>query len=99
ALGALALLSVLAAALLLVSEHPWVDVLAAMIGNVAVGTGETGPVLSIELVVVARAVTGARRTTVLSLYNLLGCAAGGLGAAIVGPTAPRALFAIFLAAS
>ena len=99
ALGALALLSVLAAALLLVSEHPWVVVLAAMIGNVAVGTGETGPFLSIEQVVVARAVTGTRRTTVLSLYNLLGYAAGGLGAAIVGLAAPRALFAIFLAAS
>src|SRR2546425_1116842 len=70
-----------------------------MIGNVAVGTGETGPFLSIEQVVVARAVTGTRRTTVLSLYNLLGYAAGGLGAAIVGLTAPRALFAIFLAAS
>jgi MFS family permease len=99
ALVALAVLSVLAAALLLVSEHPWVVVLAAMIGNVAVGTGETGPFLSIEQVVFARAVTGPRRTTVLSLYNLLGYAAGGLGAAIVGLAAPRALFAIFLAAS
>jgi len=99
ALGALAVLSILAAALLLVSEHPWVVVLAAMVGNVAVGTGETGPFLSIEQVVVARSVTGTRRTTVLSLYNLLGYAAGGLGAAIVGLAAPRALFAIFLAAS
>src|SRR5437870_4403211 len=99
ALGALAVLSALAAALLLVSEHPWVVVLAAMIGNVAVGTGETGPFLSIEQVVVARAVTGTRRTTVLSVYNLLGYAAAGLGAAIVGLAAPRALFAIFLAAS
>jgi len=99
ALGALAVLSILAAALLLVSEHPWVVVLAAMVGNVAVGTGETGPFLSIEQVVVARAVTGTRRTTVLSLYNLLGYAAGGLGAGIVGRAAPRTLFAIFLAAS
>jgi len=99
ALGALAVLSALAAALLLVSEQPWIVVLAAMIGNVAVGTGETGPFLSIEQVVVARAVPGARRTTVLSVYNLLGYAAAGLGAAIVGLAAPRALFAIFLAAS
>jgi MFS family permease len=99
ALGALAALSALAAALLLVSEQPWVIVLAAMIGNVAVGTGETGPFLSIEQVVVARAVSATRRTTVLSVYNLLGYAAAGLGAAIVGLAAPRTLFAIFLAVS
>src|SRR5689334_7301337 len=41
ALGALALLSALAGALLLVSDRPWVVVIAAMLGNVAVGTGET----------------------------------------------------------
>jgi len=99
ALSALAVLSALSAALLLASEHPWIVVLAATVGNVAVGTGETGPFLSIEQVVVARAVTGTRRTTVLSVYNLLGYAASGLGAAIVGLAAPRALFAIFLAAS
>jgi len=99
ALGALAVLSMLAAALLLVFDNPWVVVLAAMIGNVAVGTGETGPFLSIEQVVLARAVTGPRRTTVLSVYNLLGYAAAGLGAAIVGLAAPRVLFAIFLGVS
>ncbi len=99
ALGGLAALSAIAAALLLVSEQPWVVVLAAMLGNVAVGTGETGPFLSIEQVVVARAVAGARRTTVLSVYNLLGYAAAGLGSAVVGLATPRALFAIFLAAS
>src|SRR5947207_8653609 len=98
-LGALAALSALAATLLLVSENPWVVILAAMIGNVAVGTGETGPFLSIEQVVVARAVSASRRTTVLSFYNLVGYAAAGLGAAIVGLAAPRVLFAIFLAVS
>src|SRR5262249_22844962 len=95
-LGALAALSALAALLLLVSDHPWVVVVAAMIGNVAVGTGETGPFLSIEQVVVARAVPGPRRTMVLSVYNLLGYAAAGVGSAIVGLAAPRALFAVFL---
>ena len=98
-LAALALLSAVAAALLLMADHPWVIVLAAMIGNVAVGTGETGPFLSIEQVVVARAATGDRRTTILSLYNLLGYAAAGLGAVVVGLAAPRALFALFLALS
>jgi hypothetical protein len=70
-----------------------------MLGNVAVGTGETGPFLSIEQVVLARAAAGARRTTILSVYNLAGYAAAGLGAAVVGLAAPRALFALFLAAS
>src|SRR5438105_4254357 len=99
ALGVLAALSALAGALLIVSDRPWVVVLAAMIGNVAVGTGETGPFLSIEQVVIARAVSASRRTTVLSFYNLVGYAAAGLGAAIVGLAAPRVLFAIFLAVS
>src|SRR5262249_58344493 len=95
-LGAFAALSALAALLFFVSDHPWVVVVAAMIGNVAVGTGETGPFLSIEQVVVARAVPGPRRTMVLSVYNLLGYAAAGVGSAIVGLAAPRALFAVFL---
>jgi len=99
ALGLLAGLSALAAVLMLVSQHPWVVVLAAMIGNVAVATGETGPFLSIEQVVLARAVAGARRTMVLSIYNLLGYAAAGIGAVIVGLVAPRALFALFLGVS
>jgi MFS family permease len=99
ALGILAGLSAVAAVLMLVSEHPWVVVVAAMIGNVAVGTGETGPFLSIEQVVLARAVAGTRRTMVLSIYNLVGYAAAGLGAVIVGLIAPRALFALFLGIS
>jgi MFS family permease len=98
ALGGLAVLSALAATLLL-ADNVWLVVFAAMIGNVAVGTGETGPFLSIEQVVVARAVTGPRRTAVLSVYNLLGYAAAGLGAAIVGLAAPRVLFSVFLGAS
>ena len=99
ALGLLAGLSALAAVLMLVSQHPWVVVLAAMIGNVAVATGETGPFLSIEQVVLARASAGPRRTMVLSIYNLLGYAAAGIGAVIVGLVAPRALFALFLGVS
>jgi MFS family permease len=99
ALSGLAMLSAGAAAILLASGRPWLVVLAAMLGNVAVGTGETGPFLSIEQVVLARAAAGARRTTILSVYNLAGYAAAGLGAAVVGLAAPRALFALFLAAS
>ena len=99
ALLGLAALSVVSAAILLAFHSPSLVVLAAMLGNVAVGTGETGPFLSIEQVIIARAVTARRRTTVLSVYNLLGYAAAGLGAVSVGavPTY-RTLFALFLAA-
>ena len=41
-------LSVTAGALLLASRDPVVVVLAAMLGNVAVGAGETGPFLTLE---------------------------------------------------
>ena len=99
ALMGLAALSGLAAALLLTTSHPWLVVLAAMLGNVAVGTGETGPFLSVEQVVIARAATGTGRTTLLSVYNLLGYAAAALGAAIVGLAAPHWLFTMFLAAA
>src|SRR5262249_2257143 len=58
-----------------------------------------GPFLSVEQVIIARAVQAARRTGVLSVYNLLGYGAAALGAAAVGALSPRALFAIFLAAA
>ena len=99
ALLGLALLSVLAGVLLLLAREPWLVVLAAMLGNVAVGVGETGPFLSVEQVVIARAIPPARRTSVLSIYNLLGYGAAALGAVVVGVLPPRGLFAIFLAAA
>jgi hypothetical protein len=69
-----------------------------MIGNLAVGTGETGPFLTLEQVAVTRATPRERLTTALSFYNLAGYAASALGAAAVryaGP-APRLLFSVFL---
>jgi MFS family permease len=100
ALLALSALTAMSAALLLSSRHPWVIVLAAMLGNVAVGAGETGPFLTIEQVIVARAVAARGRTQVLAVYNLLGYAAAALGAVIVGRFAdPRPLFGAFLAAA
>ena len=97
ALMALAVLSALAALLLLATREPWLIVLATMLGNVAVGTGETGPFLAIEQVVIARAVAAERRTLALSVYNLLGYVAAGFGAAVVAAFNPRTLFAVFLA--
>ena len=99
ALVGLGLLSAGAALLLLASRDPAIVILAAMLGNVAVGTGETGPFLSIEQVVIARAVAARRRTTTFSVYNLLGYAAAGLGAVGAGAVGTyRTLFAAFLAA-
>jgi MFS family permease len=94
----LAVLSIGAAGILLVAREPWIIVLASMLGNVAVGTGETGPFLSIEQVVIARAVEPERRTGMLSLYNLLGYGAAAAGAATVAAAGPRTLFTGFLAA-
>jgi MFS family permease len=99
ALTGLATLSAIAAALLVVTRQPWVVVLAAMLGNVAVGVGETGPFLSVEQVVIARATPADRRTGVLSVYNLLGYGAAAVGAAVVGWATPRALFLAFLVAA
>ena len=93
-------LSAIAAVMLLVTREPWLVVVAAMLGNVAVGTGETGPFLTLEQVVVARAVTGTRRTATLSVYNLLGYAAAALGSVMVGVvTSFTLLFVIFLIAA
>jgi hypothetical protein len=50
-----AALIVVSGALFLLSRNPWGLVAAAMLGNLAVGTGETGPFLSLEQVIVTRA--------------------------------------------
>ena len=95
-----------AGTLLATARAPALVVLAAMLGNVAVSTGETGPFLSIEQVLVARA-AGARDLTLrMSLYNLVGYVASGLGALAVaglrdaptaagGPGSFRLLFWLF----
>lgn len=93
----LAALSALSAIVLLSSANGWLVVVAAAIGNVAVGTGETGPFLTIEQVVVARAASPERRTAILSVYNVLGYGAAALGAATVGLVPVyRLLFFVFL---
>src|SRR5262245_41301817 len=82
-LMALAWLIVAAGVLLATARVPALVVLASMLGNVAVSMGETGPFLSIEQVLVARAADGGSLTLRMSLYNLVGYAASGLGALTV----------------
>ncbi|MGH7368125.1 MAG: MFS transporter [Candidatus Rokuibacteriota bacterium] len=98
ALLAQAGLIVVSALIFLATEHPWLIVAAAMVGNLAVGTGETGPFLTLEQVAVTRATPRERLTDALSFYNLAGYAASALGAAAVGQAgaAPRLLFSVFL---
>jgi MFS family permease len=92
----LAALSVLAATLLLITRDPRLVIAAAMLGNVAVGGGETGPFLTLEQVVISRAVAPARLASGLSLYNLVGYVAAALGAAAAAALPARGLFWIFL---
>ena len=91
-------LIVISGLVFLATEQPWLIVVAAMVGNLAVGTGETGPFLTLEQVTVTRATPRERLTTVLSLYNLAGYAASAVGAAAVGRASagPRVLFTVFL---
>jgi MFS family permease len=98
ALLAQAGLIVVSALVFLATEQPWLIVAAAMVGNLAVGTGETGPFLTLEQVAVTRATPRERLTTALSFYNLAGYAASALGAAAVGYAgpSPRLLFSVFL---
>ncbi len=100
-LVALAGLIAIAGTLLATARSPVWVVLAAMLGNVAVSTGETGPFLSIEQVLVARAAPRERLTQWMSAYYLVGYAAAGLGALAVpaltgrlpvGGPAPYAVF-------
>ncbi|HZS33261.1 MAG TPA: MFS transporter [Methylomirabilota bacterium] len=88
-LVALAGLIVVAGALLATARSPAWVVLAAMLGNVAVSTGETGPFLSIEQVLVARAAPRGRLTQWMSAYYLVGYAAAGLGALAVAASTGR----------
>jgi len=99
-LMALAGLVVVASGIFLATREPWLVVAAAMIGNLAVGTGETGPFLALEQVAVTRATGRERLTGVLSLYNLTGYVASALGAALMAlaDTAPGTLFLVFLGA-
>ena len=69
-----------------------------MLGNLAVGTGETGPFLALEQVVVTRSSTREGLTRALSLYNLTGYVASALGSALVTRLtgSPTWVFALFL---
>jgi MFS-type transporter involved in bile tolerance (Atg22 family) len=84
--------------LFLLASEAWLVVVAAMLGNLAVGTGETGPFQALEQVVVTRASPREALTRTLSLYNLVGYVASAFGAALITrlPDSPRVVFGLFL---
>jgi MFS family permease len=79
----LAALVLVAGVLLATARAPALIVLAAMLGNVALSGSDSGPFMSIEQVLVARAVANDRLTLRMSLYNLVALGASALGALVV----------------
>jgi MFS family permease len=94
----LSLMMTLSAGMFLFFHHPVMVVTAAMLGNLAVGIGETGPFLSLEQVFLVRSVSRETLVKVMSYYNLAGYLAAALGGALVGTgmITPRGVFFIFL---
>jgi MFS family permease len=73
-----------AAGVLFVTTHSVLGAIAAaMLGNLAVSAGETGPFLSIEQVLLAGDARGSGLTRRMTAYNVTGYAAAGAGALAV----------------
>lgn len=93
----LALLIFLSGVVFIFADRPLVFLLAVLLGNVAVGTGETGPFAALEQVLLSRSASPERLTLTLSLYHLCGFVSAALGAAVVAWEAmtPRMVYASF----
>ncbi len=99
-----ALTDALAGGLLLLSTSWWAPVAAGIVGNMAVGTGEVGPYLSLEQAILPGTSDRKRRTLNFSIYNLAGYGASSVGSLLAGlpqylgpgPEAYRPLFLIYL---
>lgn len=95
-----ALTDFVAGTLLFASVSWWAPVLAGIVGNMTVGSGEVGPFLSIEQAILPQTSDPKRRTLTFSIYNLVGYASSSAGAILAGipeylgssPTAYRPLF-------
>lgn len=98
---ALAAISAVGAILFLITERPWQAISAAMLANLAVGAGETGPFLTLEQICLARTSNSERLGRAMSVYNFVGYAAAAGGAAVVGRRLvdAHAAFLLLLAAA
>jgi len=83
-LGFFALTDALAGALLFASASWWAPVAAGIVGNMSVGSGETGPFLSLDQAILPRTSDLKRRTLTFSLYNLVGYASLSIGSFLAG---------------
>jgi len=69
----------------LAGRAPWIAVGGAILLNLAVGMTESGPFMSLEQIVVARAApAGAQLNRAFSVYHFMGYGAAALGAVTVG---------------
>jgi MFS family permease len=99
------LMDFVAGTLLFTSTAWWAIVLAGVVGNFSVGTGEVGPFLSLEQAILPTSCDSKHRTLMFTFYNLVGYAASSIGALLAalsqhfgsGPTAYRPLFLLYLA--
>ena len=79
-----ALTDAVAGLLLLASSMWWAPVLAGVVGNMSVGSGEIGPYLSLEQAILPKTSDLKRRTLTFSVYNLVGYASLSVGALLAG---------------
>ncbi|HMA80953.1 MAG TPA: MFS transporter, partial [Candidatus Binatia bacterium] len=79
-----ALLMALAGCVFALSDNPIWLAIAAIFGTISPSGKEVGPFLSIEQAILPQTTTDQQRTAVFSAYNLVGSAAGAVGALAVG---------------
>src|SRR5213596_2037714 len=79
-----AMTDAVAGGLLFISTSWWAPVVAGIAGNMSVGSGETGPYLSLDQAILPRTSDLKRRTLMFSLYNLVGYSASSGGSLLAG---------------
>lgn len=99
-----ALTDFVAGCFLFFSTAWWSPVIAGIVGNMTVGSGEVGPFLSLEQAIIPKTCDSKHRTLAFSTYNLVGYGSSSFGALLSGApqflgsglAAYRPLFAAYL---
>ena len=79
-----AITDALAGAILFISASKWAPVAAGIIGNMSVGSGETGPYLSLDQAIIPETAEVKHRTLTFSVYNLIGYGSLSAGSLLAG---------------